>query len=448
MKRVLKYLLLLFVFFGLVVAGLVIIKYPQLDILTGYASKNACSCLFLADRDPALIDIQDNGFMPVKLAEETVNPSEGSTQSSVIGVKSRKAVYHEGLGCTLLPPGFKQYDPQAVPERSQTDSLADFPFNLDSLPGSELSQEHLNDIRSIADQAFEHNDEKQTRALLVWHKDRLIYERYAKGIDENTRLLGWSMTKSVLATLYGILISRGELDMDEKPDIPEWQNDKRKLISYRNLLQMSSGLAWDENYNALSDVTRMLFKAPDMAAVQKGKPLEHVPGDFWLYSSGTTNLLSGLLAERFDNRQEYLNFPYKELIDRIGMNSMVMETDPSLNYVGSSYGWARARDWLKFGLLYLKEGDWYGTRIFDPEWAEFVQTPAIDSKGTYGGHFWLNSSGVMPDVPLDAYYANGYQGQRVMIVPSKELVIVRLGLGDESVFDFNYFFGEICKSLP
>ena len=210
---------------------------------------------------------------------------------------------------------------------------------------------------------------------------------------------------------------------------------------------MSSGLAWEEDYTRISDVTQMLFKAEDMSKAQAGKELLFTPGTHFYYSSGTSNLLSGLLKKEFRDLQEYLDFPYHALIDRIGMNSMILETDAAGNYVGSSYSWATARDWAKFGLLYLHRGNWNGDRIFAEDWATYVSTPATDSQGTYGGHFWLNASGNMPDVPADTYYADGYQGQRVYIIPSKDQVIVRLGLTNGPHFDFNSFTAGISTSI-
>jgi CubicO group peptidase (beta-lactamase class C family) len=184
-----------------------------------------------------------------------------------------------------------------------------------------------------------------------------------------------------------------------------------------------------------------------MTRSQLEKPLAFQPNTHWNYSSGTTNLLSGILRKQFRSHQEYLDFWYSALIDKIGMHSMLVETDMAGNYVGSSYGWATTRDWAKFGLLYLHEGNWRGEQLFKPSWAKYVATPTNTSNGQYGGQFWLNSSGRFPDAPKDLYFASGFQGQMVAIFPSHDLVIVRMGLKEDPEFDFNGLLGGIVRSI-
>ena len=282
---------------------------------------------------------------------------------------------------------------------------------------------------------------------MVAYKNQIIAERYGEGFTENTPVLGWSMTKSVLATLYGILEHQGKIDLYSPAAVEAWQNDERKNITIDHLLRMQSGLAWDEDYTAISDVTRMLFLSDDMTLAQAQKESIAPPTEIWNYSSGTTNLLSGLLRKQLGDQQAYLNFPYQALIDKIGMTSMMIETDATGNFVGSSYGWASTRDWAKFGLLYLHRGLWNGEQLFDPQWPAYVSRPTPHSQGTYGAHFWLNAQGKYPDVPRDLYSANGYQGQYVFIIPSEELVVVRTGLAEEPDFDVNGFLREVIAAI-
>ncbi|NND15416.1 MAG: serine hydrolase, partial [Eudoraea sp.] len=227
-----------------------------------------------------------------------------------------------------------------------------------------------------------------------------------------------------------------------------WQSDERSGITYNNLLRMQSGLEWDEDYTKMSDVTRMLFMETDMSKMQAQKEAVGKPTELWNYSSGTSNLLSGLLREQFGTHQEYLDFPYAALIDKIGMNSMLIETDLAGNFVGSSYAWANTRDWAKFGLLYLNRGMWNGKRIISEDWIDYVKTPTAGSDGTYGAHFWLNAEEKYPGVPTDLYSANGYQGQYVFIIPSKDLVIVRTGLAESPEFDIDSFLQNIIDTIP
>jgi CubicO group peptidase (beta-lactamase class C family) len=172
------------------------------------------------------------------------------------------------------------------------------------------------------------------------------------------------------------------------------------------------------------------------------------PGQVWNYSSGTSNLLAALLKGKFQSQQEYIDFPYQALIDKIGMSTMLIETDLIGNFVGSSYAWASTRDWAKFGLLYLHGGNWNGTRLFDEDWIAYVTSPTPNSNGRYGAHFWLNHGGVYPGVPKDLYSANGYQGQYVFIIPSKSLVIVRTGLAEPPDFDLNSFLKNVVEAFP
>lgn len=172
------------------------------------------------------------------------------------------------------------------------------------------------------------------------------------------------------------------------------------------------------------------------------------PTEIWNYSSGTSNLLSGILRKQFDSHQQYINFPYTALIDKIGMTSMIIETDQTGNFVGSSYAWATTRDWAKFGILYLNKGQWNGAQLFDEEWISYITTPTEHSDGTYGGHFWLNAQGKFPDAPKDMFSANGFQGQRVFIIPSKDLVVVRMGLAEEPDFNINKFLKNVLAAFP
>ncbi|MBL7471823.1 serine hydrolase domain-containing protein [Robertkochia sediminum] len=446
--RIFKRILTLVILLVIIGGGIALyLNYPKLDIITGYSSKSHCSCTYVARRPEAFTDSTDNNFSPVNLASDRTNRTEETASASLFGLKKRTAQYIPGLGCILMPPGKKALDFSQRPRRSNSISAAPYPYGNGAQKDTTFPEIDYKKLNASIDAAFSDNHLKKTRAVLVVYKDRIIGEKYAPGFDETSLHLGWSMTKSITATLYGILQEEGMIDIANPAPVASWQNDNRKHITYNDLLQMSSGLAWEEDYSRISDVTKMLFTASDMSAVAENKELLHEPGTHFYYSSGTTNLLSGLLKQEIGNLQEYLNFPYQMLIDRIGMHSMVLETDASGTYVGSSYSWATARDWAKFGLLYLHKGNWNGDRIFAESWADYVSTSASDSEGTYGAQFWLNESGVLPDVPRDTYFADGYQGQRVYVIPSKDLVVVRMGITDGNYFDFNEFTGGITNAI-
>lgn len=446
MKKFLRYFGLLLLV-ALLFVGFT--TYPKLDILSGFAAKSVASGIFIDNRPLEVIQQGDNDIDLVRLAKIETNKDSKFATASVYGLKKRKAIYREGLGATLVTDDFDETKPYLVPKRTKIETNLPFPYgNLEPKDTlfPEVNYEKLN--LAVAN-AFDKKGEKikRTRALLVIYKDQIIAEKYEDSFSKNTKFLGWSMTKSITGTYFGILQKQGKIDITKPVGLPEWAKDERSKITLHNLIQMNSGLEWEEDYGKLSDVTKMLFLADDMTNVQLEKPAAFAPNTHWNYSSGTTNLLSGIMRRQFASHQEYLDFWYASLIDKIGMHSMLIEPDMAGNYVGSSYGWATARDWAKFGLLYLHEGNWNGEQIFDKSWAKYVATPTPTSNGDYGGHFWLNAGGKYPDVPKDMYFCGGFQGQKVIIIPSKDLVIVRFGLTEDEDFDFHGMMSGIVSSL-
>lgn len=437
-KRILLALVLL-----LVAAG--IYNYPKLNIIAGYASKNIASTVFISHRDFNSIVTNDNDVPLVKLAEAHML-SDGA-DASVFGLMKRKTVCREGLGCVLINSTYDADKALPSPHRNRSDNGLPFPFGNHGVQDTLFENVDYEKIKTAIDGAFENNGLQKTRTVLVAYKNNILMERYAEGFSKDTPILGWSMTKSVLATLYGILQYQEQLNVNDYAPIEFWQGDERHKITIDHLLRMQSGLAWDEDYASISDVTRMLFLDTDMTKAQARKKAIAAPTEIWNYSSGTTNLLSGILRSRFDPLQDYLDFPYTALIDRIGMYSMLIEADMAGNYVGSSYGWATTRDWAKFGLLYLNEGSWNGDQLFHPSWVDYVAKPTAHSDGTYGAHFWLNANGKYPNVPKDLYSANGFQGQYVFIIPSKDLVVVRTGLAEAPDFNVDKFLKEVIAAI-
>lgn len=423
--------------------------YPKLDIISGFAAKSLASGHFIDNRSQEMIEQGDNDISLVRLSQNHIDDSEKWATASVYGLKKRKAIYREGLGATLINSTFDISKSYLVPNRTKTTNNLPFPYGNNKPLDTIFGTIDYAKLKKAVAAAFDENDEKKkrSRAVLVLYKDKIIAEKYADGFSKNSKILGWSMTKSITATYFGILQKQGKLDLNQPAPISEWKNDSRAPITINNLLRMNSGLEWEEDYTSISDVTKMLFLAEDMGQIQLEKPAQFKPGTHWNYSSGTTNLLSKILRNQFKTHQEYLDFWYSALIDKIGMHSMLIESDMAGNFVGSSYGWATTRDWAKFGLLYLRNGNWNGESIFDSSWSQYVATPTAGSDGRYGAHFWLNSGGKFPDVPRDMYYCSGYQGQMVAIFPSQDLVIVRMGLKENPDFDFNGFLKGIIESF-
>jgi len=413
-------------------------QYPRLNIVAGYSAKNMNSSIFLAGRTFEFTDKTDNNFSPVNLASDTFDNREMTTAASVYGLLTRKAIYRDGLGSVLVPKDFEGGSIYLAPQRAKNDTNLTYPYG--NLPQRDTLFQNINynDLSASVEMAFDSLN--KTRSVLIIHKDQIIAEKYAEGFDQNSKILGWSMTKSITGTIIGILQSQERLNVNDKAPVDSWKNDERSEITIHNLLQMNSGLEWDEDYDNISDVTKMLFLSKNMGEVQENKPFVGKPDETWNYSSGTSNLLSNISRSYFDTHQGYLDFWYTNLIDKIGMHSMTIEADLEGNYVGSSYGWATPRDWAKLGLLYLHNGNWNGDQIFDTSWVNYSTTPTNTSSGRYGAHIWLNAGGFYPDAPKDLYSFNGYQGQRVFVIPSKELVIVRMGL---SSMDFNQLLKNI-----
>ena len=447
MKKFFKYLglaiLVYLVYFGFT-------TYPKLDLISGFSAKSIASGHFIDNRSIDLIENTDNDIDLIDLAKNQVNDVEKFATASVYGLKERKTIYREGLGATLINDDFDVSKPYNVPKRTISNNNLPFPYGNFEPKDSIFSNVDYSKLNKAVASAFDTNNQKlkRTRSVLVIYKDKIIAEKYDKGFNKNSRILGWSMTKSITATYFGILQKQGKININKPTAIKEWQTDSRKNITINNLLQMNSGLEWEEKYDKICDATKMLFQAEDVTKSQIDKQFVGKPNETWNYSSGTTNLLSGIIRQQFKTHQEYIDFWYSSLIDKIGMNSMIVEQDMAGNFIGSSYGWATTRDWSKFGLLYLHKGNWNGEQIFDESWAKYVSTPSNGSSGEYGAHFWLNAGNRYADAPKDIYSCNGFQGQMVFIIPSHDMVIVRMGLKEQKDgFDFNGLLKGVLGSL-
>lgn len=420
---------------------------PSIQVVNGYAAKNLCSCVFVAGMEEEVVKSIDLGGPFINLATAEVNYEDKSATSNVYGLLSRKAVYREGLGCALL----NELDEQTVKSQSFSSSLSP----VDSLQNwfdredtvAVVSEAQASQVQEIIDAAFANDPDNtiNTRAIVVLYRGRLIGEGYADEITKETPLLGWSMTKSITSTMAGLLIRDGHFALSDPAPVASWKGTEKEAITYKDLLQMSSGLKFEEVYAAYSDANKMLWISDTSGIATIDNPLEAAPGEKWYYSSGTTNLLMHLMRDYFPNQDAYLDYLNQELFYKIGAYSFLIEPDAAGGFVGSSFGWASARDWARIGQLYLNNGSWGNEQILPVEWVEFVQLEPKDpeAQDTYGGQFWLNST--QPNSPEDAYYMNGFNGQRVMIVPSKELVVVRLGVTYTGGFDFDGLLNKIIE---
>lgn len=267
-----------------------------------------------------------------------------------------------------------------------------------------------------------------THALLVVHRGRLVQERYGPTHDDTSTLPSWSMAKSMLQTLIGTLVRDGRLSIDDAAPVPEWQHgdDPRRAITIDQLLRMSSGLAFAEVYDdsGFSDTIEMLFRGgkPDVAGYAASRPLTAPPGSVWSYSSGTTNILSRITHEALGLfGDDFVAHLRRALLDRIGMTSVKPLLDERGTWIASSFAFSTARDFARFGLFCLRDGTWEGERILPEGWIDYARTPTAHSDGQYGAHFWLAQDG------SGTFSANGFRSQYIVMVPERDLVVVRLG---------------------
>ena len=429
-------------------------------IITGYGAKNLCSCAYLSGRsEQSVLDNELSAF-PLSIGTFELHPEDSSATASVFGFATHKAVYRKGLGCTLV----NEISEEQL--RKQTFNLPGALPNQDSIawPMGNLVRDTVISgvdytlLNKTVEEAFAEPGEtrnRRTRAIIVIYDGQIIAEKYAGGFDKNTRQLGWSMAKSVTNALIGILVRDSKLSLNDAAPFEEWKKDKRSAITINNLMQMSSGLRWEENYSKPSDATNMLFKSKDAGLLASHSPYESEPGKVFEYSSGTSNMLAWIIRHSVGD-SAYYAFASERLFKKTGMHSMILEPDAGGTFVGSSYAFATPRDWGRFGLLFLNDGMFNGERILPEGWSEYSSTPCEGAPiGEYGAQFWLNAGSktdvvkrVYPDVPPDLYWADGYEGQNVFILPSKDLVVVKLSQSSGNYLDDNQFLANIIKALP
>ena len=412
-----------------------------LPIITGYAAKNLASDVFVSGREPADVEALDLHFSFIKFTRNKVDFENKTVTSRFLWGKS-VAAYRDGYGVTLLR-GKKAAALQAekyplAPEAEGPDFLA---------PGDSALTERLAPIaKALVD---DHAYNGTPFAFVVLHEGKVVAERYREGITARTRLLSWSMAKSFTNALVGIMSGDGMVDIYAPTGIPEWQDDERAAITLNDLMQMQSGLEWNEDYGNRSDVNLMLHREKDMGLYALDKPLEHKPGTFWYYSSGSTNIVMRYLRGKFASDKEFLTYYRERLFAPLGIHNPVFEPDMSGTPVGSSYLYITAREFASLGQLYLDDGVFQGQRILPEGWVDYTVTPASDSKDGYGSFFWLNKDKYWPDIPEDMFNCQGHDGQEVFIIPSKDLVVVVLGYSPkpDRVVDWNALVRDIIAQL-
>ncbi|TAH18003.1 MAG: class C beta-lactamase-related serine hydrolase [Cytophagales bacterium] len=438
-KKIVYGMLLLF---GIFLIYFVYTGLQYAYIASSYAAKTVCSCVFVSGREPDAVLSEDLYAAPFVKTE--IDQDNKSVSTNLYGFAAAKAIFRKGLGCTLVNE-LTETEIRQQTGLQITDKLPESLVKVQMIPPTIDSAALFKAI----DLAFQEKDTShiiRTRAITIFYKGQLLAEKYGKGITENTPLLGWSMTKSVTNAMIGLLVKDGKIDISKPAPIAEWKDDERKQITTDQLLRMSSGLDFEEIYSLPSDATQMLFRKKGAGAYALLSKQRAKPDQEWYYSSGTSNILQEIARRQFGSQADYLAFPHLRLFQKIGMKSAVLEPDASGTYVGSSFMYATGRDWAKFGQLYLQDGIWNGERLLPEGWVKYSATETPLSKGTYAAQFWLNHND--KNFPQDAFMALGFEGQSVTIVPSKELVIVRLGCTpNENDFDRNQFIKSIVATV-
>jgi CubicO group peptidase (beta-lactamase class C family) len=459
----------------LVAAFALWLKPPDiLRVGANYAAKIVCSNVFLAGRDPDEVlrdDVQAPGIPLLGLMHVSVDRERRVVRTGLLGfIGGGLAVARPGTGCAVVPDGNLEFASHVGSAPARPDAHAgtavaapvtsaaappSAPASADAGTRAGISTGTSTGTGANADSGADWPESSTVattaaldrlladdtlagpgvRAIVVVDHGRIVAERYAAGFTATTPLLGWSMTKSVMAGLVGLLVKEGRLTLDQ-PASWSAPDSGRERIRIADLLAMSSGLRFNEAYGAVSDVTRMLYLQPDMAGYARQQPLVHPVGEFWSYSSGTANILSRIVQDAAGPLAAA--YPAEKLFKPLGMTSATMETDEDGTLVGSSYMYATARDWARYGLFLLQDGVWQGQEMLPRGYVAMMASPVAASDGEYGhGLVWLWGSaaitpGKNPDtafgIPADTFWMEGHDGQSIAIIPSRQLVIVRLGL--------------------
>jgi len=453
------------------VAFAVYVDLPaQVTAFTSMTAKLACSAVFVAGRDEEAVWNQD--FVRVSspgnsmgFARLTFDRDEKSVTSTLVGFGYGKAIYRKGIGCTAivgkseaevraqgegvdstLPPT----DPNVLWPEGDATLAAQLPDGVD---GAQLT--------AALDNAFselEPERPRKTRGVVVVYQGRIVAERYAPGFTKDTAHLSQSMAKSVLNALAGILVGQGKLSLYDPAPVREWADpkDPRHAITLDNLLRMSSGLKFDENYTSPKSDTNMQYTTGDFASFTAAMPLLHKPGETFNYSTGTSNIIGRIVREAAGpNFSDGFAFPRRALFDPIGMRTATLEVDTAGSLQGGSFLYASTRDYARIGLLFMRDGVWNGTRILPEGWVKYTLTPtpgALPNKA-YGAHFWLNT-GTDPDahrwpnIPADSFIMSGILGQNVISIPSRDVIVVRVGLTEFDNWNVSILVEDVLKALP
>jgi CubicO group peptidase (beta-lactamase class C family) len=409
-----------------------------LRVATGYVAHNICSKTFVSGFDPQTVfaeTIERDGIRRLRLLlRYHLDHAAKIVDASVAGLLKSRAAFHEGFGCVMLLGSEQPYLLRSDIEALKTPKA---PPLLPEIAGPKMVEPADPALKAALDHAFEESEAppfRRTKAVVVVRDGIIIAERYAVGVAIDTPLLGFSMTKSVINALIGIMTQQGLVSPSIPAPIPEWRgsSDPRRVIEVEHLLRMTTGLALDETNSGFDASSQMLYLHNDMAGFAVKAPLIAPPGARWAYSSSTTQLLARIIRDAVGGPEQTLAYAWRELFNPLGMRDVTLEFDGAGTLQASTYMFASARDWARFGLFFLNDGALAGKRILHEDWVDFSAAATLDTD--YGAGFWTNRSEhqhararVQLGIPRDAFFASGDLGQRIVIIPSQQMVVVRLG---------------------
>lgn len=412
---------------------------PAGAVPTAMAAHEVCSAVFVSglDGQRAFADTVAPQLGPAAgLVRVRTDPDRKAVTATLAGLYARRAVYQPPYGC-IVGPGA----PPAIPAGATAPQSPPR-----AAPAADVTAPGLAGALDMAFAEPADGPRRRTHATVIVHDGRIVAERYAPGIGVGTPLHGWSMSKSVINALLGVLVQQGRLDMLAPAVVPEWRDpaDPRHAITPDDLLRMRSGLdvgqslmpRWDA---PLDPANRIMFATTDMGGMSARRPLKSPVGKAWIYSDGNTAVLGRLIRHVAGQGDPAATqaFARRELFDRLGMGPVTIETDATGSPVGATQVYASARDWARLGQLYLDDGMVADQRILPKGWVEYSArlTPGSDPYG-YGAGFWVTSGADAHGLPAGSFLARGARGQYVIVVPSARLVIVKLGDADSPRSDF------------
>ncbi len=451
--------------YGLVVVGMLTLvgckQAREFPYSNGFAAKNVCTGVFVAGIDEDIMRdeyVAPNVFALSQVWQVEVDYANRTVTSRDLLFNDQyqqTAYYRPGFGCTLLQESTTEELDQQLPRLREPVSLPSSQYWPRGTAGVWPVPQTGIDYRAIdaaIDKAFAPSPDylKQTMAVVVAHNNRLIAERYADTVSADTRLLGWSMTKSFTATFIGMLHERGLLDIQGPTGIPEWQGTDKAAITIEDLLQMASGIDFTEEATGpANDLSVMLHATGKFSDFVLDRPLVAAPGEEYNYSTADTMLLARIGHDALGGsmRATY-NFLAANLFEPIGITDAVLEYDAAGYPGGGSYLSMKPRDWARLGLLYMNEGNWFGRQVFSSAWVRYATGPAPANSG-YGAQIWLNTDRKRwPSLPEDTFAFLGHQEQSVFIIPSRQLVVVRMGFTFGGDGEIEELVSGIVRALP